>query len=191
MKTLPALLASTLLCSAAFAGEWVNISDTTTAPLKPGYGGPTAGVTVDRASGDVFFVVSDLGLWRSSDHGATFARCDEKNIGGRCETGLPARRLRHPFCERARLLVQRDRLGLRRGQRHAVPAAPGLRRNAGAVARGRQAHHRFQRTLDVDCTIRRLVRSPWRRLTRVRKASSRGSISLTFLWCYRYAARVK
>jgi photosystem II stability/assembly factor-like uncharacterized protein len=87
MKTLPILIASALINSAALAGEWVNISDPTTAPLKPGYGGPTAGVVIDHASGDVFMVVSDLGLWRSSDHGATFARCDDKAIGGRCETG--------------------------------------------------------------------------------------------------------
>lgn len=86
MKTLLAI-ASVLFVHAAVAGEWVNISDPVTATLKPGYGGPTAGVSVDRASGDVFMVVSDLGLWRSGDHGATFTRCDEKNIGGRCETG--------------------------------------------------------------------------------------------------------
>ena len=85
MKTLPLLLSAFTV--SAFAGEWVNISDPVTAPLKPGYGGPTAGVVVDRAGGDVFMVVSDLGLWHSTDHGATFARCDEKNIGGRCETG--------------------------------------------------------------------------------------------------------
>ena len=84
MKTLSLLLA---LTASAFAGEWVNISDPVTSPLKPGYGGPTAGVVADRASGDVFMVISDLGLWRSSDHGGTFARCDDKAIGGRCETG--------------------------------------------------------------------------------------------------------
>ena len=87
MKPLRHLVSSILFVSTTFAGEWANISDPVTAPLKPGYGGPTAGVVVDRASGDVFMVVSDLGLWRSSDHGATFARCDEKTIGGRCETG--------------------------------------------------------------------------------------------------------
>ena len=75
------------LISSAFAGEWVNISDPVTAQLKPGYGGPTAGIVVDRVSGDVFMVVSDQGLWRSRDHGATFARCDDQAIGGRCETG--------------------------------------------------------------------------------------------------------
>lgn len=84
MKTLLLLAA---LASSAFAGEWTNISETVTAQVKPGYGGPTAGVVVDRSSGDVFMVVSDQGLWRSSDHGATFARCDGGAIGGRCETG--------------------------------------------------------------------------------------------------------
>ena len=84
MKTL--LLLSAFV-SSAFAGEWTNISDSVTSQVKPGYGGPTAGVVVDRASGEVFMVVNDQGLWRSSDHGATFARCDDKTIGGRCETG--------------------------------------------------------------------------------------------------------
>ena len=87
MKPLVLLVPSVLFVTAALAGEWANISDPVTGQLKPGYGGPTAGVVVDRASGDVFMVVSDQGLWRSSDRGATFARCDEKNIGGRCETG--------------------------------------------------------------------------------------------------------
>ncbi len=69
------------------AAEWVNVSDSVTAQVKPGYAGPTAGVVVDRANGDVFMVVSDQGLWKSSDHGKTFARVDDKAIGGRCETG--------------------------------------------------------------------------------------------------------
>jgi len=79
-----------LICLSSFpatAAEWVNISDSVTSQVKPGYAGPTAGVTVDRASGDVFMVVNDQGLWKSSDHGDTFARIDDKNIGGRCETG--------------------------------------------------------------------------------------------------------
>lgn len=84
MKTTLALIAFTFT---ATAGEWTNISDATTATVKPGYAGPTAGVVADRVSGDVFMVVSDQGLWRSSDHGATFARCDGGAIGGRCETG--------------------------------------------------------------------------------------------------------
>jgi photosystem II stability/assembly factor-like uncharacterized protein len=87
MKTFPAVIAFTFITRAAFAGEWTNISDPVTAQVKPGYAGPTAGVVVDRTNGDVFMVVNDQGLWRSGDHGATFSRCDEKAIGGRCETG--------------------------------------------------------------------------------------------------------
>src|ERR1043165_4278473 len=84
MKTVAAILLSTLV---AHAAEWVNISDSVTSQVKPGYAGPTAGVTVNPANGNVFMVVNDQGLWRSSDHGTSFTRCDDKNIGGRCETG--------------------------------------------------------------------------------------------------------
>jgi len=84
MKTFAAILLSALV---AHAAEWVNISDSVTSQVKPGYAGPTAGVTVNPANGNVFMVVNDQGLWRSSDHGASFTRCDDKNIGGRCETG--------------------------------------------------------------------------------------------------------
>lgn len=74
-------------------GKWLPISDGILAQLesekqKVGYPGATAGVTVDRASGDVFVVVCDQGLWKSTDQGATFARVDKKAIGGRCETGF-------------------------------------------------------------------------------------------------------
>jgi photosystem II stability/assembly factor-like uncharacterized protein len=85
MKCLFPLLAA--LTIEASAGEWVNISDSFTGTVKPGYAGPTAGVTVDRVTGSVFVVVSDQGLWRSTDRGATFSRCDGKAIGGRGETG--------------------------------------------------------------------------------------------------------
>ena len=81
------LLTLTALTSTTLAVEWVNISDSTTSKLKPGYAGPTAGVVVDPASSDVFMVVNDLGLWRSSDQGKSFSRCDGEAIGGRCETG--------------------------------------------------------------------------------------------------------
>ena len=87
MKTFPTLLAVAFIAHAAFAGEWTNISDPVTAQVKPGYAGPTAGVVVDRTSGDVFMVVNDQGLWHSSDHGGAFERCDGKTVGGRCETG--------------------------------------------------------------------------------------------------------
>ena len=87
MKTLTGCVPFVLLVAPLLAGEWTNISDPVTAQVKPGYAGPTAGVVTDRVSGDVFMVVSDQGLWRSGDRGATFARCDDKAIGGRCETG--------------------------------------------------------------------------------------------------------
>jgi photosystem II stability/assembly factor-like uncharacterized protein len=77
-------LAAPLLARAA---GWENISDPVTSKVKPGYAGPTAGVVADRLSGDVFMVVNDQGLWKSADHGATFARVDDGNVGGRCETG--------------------------------------------------------------------------------------------------------
>ena len=74
-------------------GKWLPISDGILAQLaadkqKVGYPGATAGITVDHASGDVFVVICDQGLWKSTDQGATFARVDKKAIGGRCETGF-------------------------------------------------------------------------------------------------------
>jgi hypothetical protein len=88
-----------LLCAALGAGEepvrgkWLPISDPIMAELeadhkKVGYPGGAAGIAVDDASGAVFVVVCDQGMWRSSDHGATFARVDRNAIGGRCETGF-------------------------------------------------------------------------------------------------------
>ncbi len=75
------------LTASALAGDWTNISDPVTSQVKPGYAGPTAGIVTDRANGTVFLVVNDQGLWRSTDHGTTFKRCDDGAIGGRCETG--------------------------------------------------------------------------------------------------------
>ena len=68
--------------------SWVPISRQVTEQVKPGYPGKTAGITVDPATGDVFLVVPDQGIWKSGDHGQTFARADEGAIGGRCETGF-------------------------------------------------------------------------------------------------------
>lgn len=78
------LLLASVCC---YGAEWAPISESVTSQVKPGYAGPTAGVTVDRVSGDVYMVVSDQGLWKSTDHGQNFKRIDDKNIGGRCETG--------------------------------------------------------------------------------------------------------
>ena len=86
MKTL--LTLALLTPWLATAAEWVNISDSITNQFtKPGTYGPTAGVAVDRLSGDVFMVASDYGIWQSTDQGKTFARADDQAIGGRCETG--------------------------------------------------------------------------------------------------------
>lgn len=75
------------------AASWVSISDGVVAQLqkdgkKIGYPGLTAGVTVDPAGGDVYLVVCDQGLWKSTDAGKTFARVDRGTVGGRCETGF-------------------------------------------------------------------------------------------------------
>jgi photosystem II stability/assembly factor-like uncharacterized protein len=70
---------------------WVSVSDTVVKQLqdagkKIGYPGVTAGVGVDRVTGDVHMIVPDQGLWRSRRH-TTFTRIDHENISGRCETG--------------------------------------------------------------------------------------------------------
>jgi hypothetical protein len=72
---------------AAAKGQWVPISEQVTSKLKCGYPGLTSGVAVDRTTGDVYMIICDQGLWKSTDKGATFARVDGNVIGGRCETG--------------------------------------------------------------------------------------------------------
>jgi photosystem II stability/assembly factor-like uncharacterized protein len=89
-----ALLVPLLMAEEGAKGQWVNISDALIAKLagegvKPGYAGPTAGIAADHASGDVYLVVNDQGLYKSADKGATFARvADGKTVGGRCETAF-------------------------------------------------------------------------------------------------------
>ena len=87
MKPLATAIIVFAIAGFAHCAEWVNISEPVTSQVKPGYAGPTAGVVVDRSDGAVFLVVNDQGLWRSTDRGATFIRCDSNAIGGRCETG--------------------------------------------------------------------------------------------------------
>jgi photosystem II stability/assembly factor-like uncharacterized protein len=74
-------------------GKWVNISDPIVQKLteegkKFGFSGQSAGVVCDAATGDVYMVVNGLGLWKSSDKGATFNRVDGGTVGGRCETSF-------------------------------------------------------------------------------------------------------
>lgn len=76
--------------------QWAAISDGVVKQLeqqgrKPAWPGKTTGVAVDRTTGDVFMIVCGLGVWRSGDRGATFARVDGGAVGGRCETGYALR----------------------------------------------------------------------------------------------------
>lgn len=91
LSVLLSLTASAFAADAPPAGQWVNISDgvlekITADGQKPAWPGATAGVVCDPASGDVYVVVAGLGLWKSSDRGATFSRVDGGAVGGRCET---------------------------------------------------------------------------------------------------------
>ena len=72
-------------------GNWVDISAKVLRSLegkKIGYPGKTAGIAVDRITGNVFMVIPDHGIWRSDDHGDSFTRIDGGKIWGRCETGF-------------------------------------------------------------------------------------------------------
>ena len=94
------VLGMAMLAAGVAAGqEWREISGPITNEVQkegwkvgfPGKG--TAGVGVEPASGSLFVMVSDLGLWKSADQGATFQRVITQangkpfRIGGRCETG--------------------------------------------------------------------------------------------------------
>lgn len=96
-KLFPAILGVLFISIPAFAdtakpaGGWVNISDPVVKKLKEenkkiDWPGETAGITVDPSTGDVYMIVPGQGMWKSSDRGETFARCDGGKIGGRCET---------------------------------------------------------------------------------------------------------
>lgn len=97
VKTIPivfaVLLAVNLRAGEEEKGKWLPISDGIMAKLtaenkKPGWPGGCAGVTVEPGSGDVYVVVCDQGMWKSTDKGANFERVDGSKIGGRCETGF-------------------------------------------------------------------------------------------------------
>lgn len=88
-----AVLEDRSVSAADNSGPWVDISATVLQSLSNegktiGYPGKTAGIVVDRITGDVFMVIPDQGIWRSSDRGDTFIRVDGGTIGGRCETGF-------------------------------------------------------------------------------------------------------
>src|SRR5438105_4513729 len=83
-----AVLCESVRLDADEKGVWIPVSHEVTAKVKPGYPGKTAGVTVDPSNGDLYMVVPDQGIWKSTDHGKSFARVDGEKIGGRCETGF-------------------------------------------------------------------------------------------------------
>ncbi|HEX4144368.1 MAG TPA: hypothetical protein VHY91_12740 [Pirellulales bacterium] len=93
-STFVGLMFGLLLCavtagaSAEEHPQWIAISHEVTAKVKPGYPGKTAGVAVDPATGDVFMVVPDQGIWKSTDRGKSFERVDGGRVSGRCETGF-------------------------------------------------------------------------------------------------------
>jgi hypothetical protein len=72
--------------------DWENISDLvikqlTDAGTKLPQYAPTAGVAVDRVNGDVYMIVTGIGLWKSSNHGDHFAQVATDQVNGRCEFG--------------------------------------------------------------------------------------------------------
>jgi photosystem II stability/assembly factor-like uncharacterized protein len=73
--------------------QWVSISDTVLQQLeadgrKTDWPGESAGIAVDPSNGDVYMIIAGQGVWKSSDHGRTFERCDGGKVGGRCETAF-------------------------------------------------------------------------------------------------------
>lgn len=91
LKQLAACAFSIAAIQTSMAADWVNISDPLIAEVtKNGpipWPGNTAGVAVDRAGGTLYLDVCNVGLWQSTDHGQTFQRLAEGQIGGRCEFG--------------------------------------------------------------------------------------------------------
>lgn len=86
------LLLSVLLGAAvadppAEKGKWVAISEGVTAKVEPKWPGLAAGIAVDPSLGDIYMVISGLGVWKSKNHGKSFEQVDGGNVGGRCETG--------------------------------------------------------------------------------------------------------
>jgi len=74
-------------------GQWEDVSSPVVRKLaeagqKTAWPGETAGVAVDPVSGDVYMIVTGLGVWKSSDAGRSFGRIDGGRVGGRCETSF-------------------------------------------------------------------------------------------------------
>jgi hypothetical protein len=85
MRTTTAAVLLALLPSPAPAADWQPVAADLLAREKPGYGG-LCGVMVDHATGHVYVNVSDRGVFRSTDSGATWERVGSGPIKGRTET---------------------------------------------------------------------------------------------------------
>ncbi|HEY4177155.1 MAG TPA: hypothetical protein VGM90_10000 [Kofleriaceae bacterium] len=75
-------------------GTWTDVSSPQITALggaaAQSYPGGVSGVVVNRLTGDVTMHIVGFGLWRSSDHGATWTRIDQMTLdmnGGRTENG--------------------------------------------------------------------------------------------------------
>ena len=95
----PALWAAALALALAQSAagqeqpQWVPISDAAVAKATEtkktnSFEKETAGVTVDPMTGDVYMIVNRHGMWKSTDGGKTFERCDGGKVSGRCETSF-------------------------------------------------------------------------------------------------------
>ncbi len=84
---LAVLLGAVVAGAETEVGKWVVISESVTSKVEPKWPGLAAGIAVDPVAGDVYMVISGVGLWKSKDHGTTFEQVDRGNVGGRCETG--------------------------------------------------------------------------------------------------------
>lgn len=68
-----ALILVFLLSASAVAAEWEPVATELLKSEKTGFGG-LCGIAVDHATGDVVIDLSDRGLFRSTDHGRTWAK---------------------------------------------------------------------------------------------------------------------
>jgi photosystem II stability/assembly factor-like uncharacterized protein len=77
-----------------YSGKWEIISDGILAELgkthpksSNPFGVMTAGISVDRTTGDVYLMANSIGICKSTDHGETFTLVSGKAVTGRFETG--------------------------------------------------------------------------------------------------------
>jgi hypothetical protein len=81
--------------AAKYAGKWEVISDAVLADLgkthpesKDPFARLTAGVGVDRTTGDVYLMANNIGICKSTDQGRSFTLVSGDAVTGRFETGF-------------------------------------------------------------------------------------------------------